>query len=226
MTSTLGAQRIQKVELSWPARGGAWARVSTEIAAVPPGPATLTIGDLSLVGHVLPGRAGDDAPSSWSGVWKSGAAWDTVLPRRAPYQSDDGVRLKTVLATLALECGGVPFVQPADRSLGPFWCRPRVTASRQPWTGADELAALADARAILPWWVTAAGVTRFDARPTGTVKASARVSGRTMTRGVRVVGVDSPLAFAPGLSFEGAIISRIVARETGGGPVTLELWTS
>jgi hypothetical protein len=224
--STLGTRRIQEVELHWPEYGAALARVTTEAGSVPVGPATLTIGDLSLVGAVLPDRAGEDAPASWSGVWKSGAAWDTVLPVKPPHQSDDGVRLKTVIAALVLECGSPAIVAPADRALGAHWCRPKRDAAGLPWTGADELAALARARALLPWWVTAAGVTRFDARPAGTITAASRVSGRSLTRGVRTIGVDSPVAFAPGLTFEGARIARIIVRDSGGGSPTLELWTS
>lgn len=225
--STVGRERLQSVELHWPYYGGSWARVSTEVGRVPPGPATLVIGDLSLVGAILPDRAGDDAPSAWSGIWASGAAWDTVLPARDGYQSDDGVRLKTVLSDLAKECGNAPLVMPVDVAVGTYWTRPLTDGSRRPWTGKHELTTLARARAVpSPYWLDALGVTRFGPRPTGIIRAAARVTRRDLTRGMRLLGVDSPKAFAPGLSFEGDVISRMVIREKGGGGVSVETWTT
>ena len=226
--STIGTKRLQSVELHWPYYGGAWARVSTEIDTVAPGPATLTIGDLVLVGAILPDRAGENAPASWSGIWASGSGWSTVLPpRKDCYQNDDGVHLKTVLGDLAKDCGGMPIVQPPDRSVGLYWTRPLLGGDRRPWTGRDELAALARGNYVpSPYWIDAAGVTRFGPRPTGSVTAAARVTKRDLTRGLRVLGVDSPKAFAPGLSFENAVISRLVIRETSGGSVTVETWTT
>lgn len=227
MPSKIGNQILQGVELHWPYYGGAWARVSTEAGAVPPGPATLTIGDLVLVGTILPDRAGLNAPSSWSGIWASGTAWDAVLPPRDGYQADAGVRLKTVLGDLVKECGGPAIVMPPDAPIGAFWSRPLTGADGRPWTGKRELTALAQARRLpSPHWLDAANVTRFGPRPTGKVSVPARVTRRDLTRGMRLFGVDSPKAFAPGLSFEGAVISRLVIREKGGESVTVETWTT
>jgi hypothetical protein len=225
--SLVGSQRLAAVELHWPYYGGAWARVSTEVGAVPAGPARLTIGDLVLPGAILPDRAGINAPSAWSGIWAMGSGWDTVLPPRASYQSDDGVRLKTVLSDLARECGNLPIALPADIAVGTYWSRPLTGGDRRPWTGKHELAALARGRHVpTPYWIDSLGVTKFGARPTGTIRAAARVTKRDLTRGMRLLGVDSPLAFAPGLSFEGEVIYRMVVREKGGGSVTVETWTT
>lgn len=222
--STLGGKKIQAVELHWPTWGSWWARVATEAGTVPDGLTTLTIGDLSLVGTVLPERNGEGAPSSWSAIVMGAAAWDTVLPARAAYQSDDGVRLKTVLADLARECGGALMAQPKDAALGPFWARPRLGPGGRPWTGRDELAALVRVGALGGWWPDIAGVTRFGARPGGVVLAKTREQPGTPTRGLRMVGVDAPAAFAPGKSWQGRTIGRTVIRDTSGGAIRVELW--
>lgn len=221
--STLGAQRLQSVTLHWPTWGQWWARVSTEIGTVAAGKATLTIGDLSLVGTVLPGRFGESAPSSWEAIVTGGAAWDTVLPPRAAYQNDDGVRLKTVLGDLARECGAT-IVQPKDAPLGAYHARPLVGPTNRPWTGKNELDTMVRAKSIGGWWPDAGDVTRFGARPAGDVTAEAREQPGAPTRGLRVIGVDSVAAFAPGRTWKGVIIARMVVRETGDAPPMLELW--
>lgn len=222
--SSIGSQRISGVELVWQRYGTSWARVSTELGAVPAGPAVLTIGDLILQGNVVPGRIGDNAPNAWSGIWVTGAGWDTVLPVRVAYQSDDGVRLKTVLKDLAKDCGGMALTQPADLSVGPFWTRPKFNADKRRRTGRDELNALVSARAVLPWWLDAQGVTRFDARTTGEVAAVSRVTGRDLTIGMRRASVDSPASFVPGGTFEGARMGRVIVRESEGKGFTVETW--
>lgn len=210
--SFLGSKRILRVTLEMPRYGGAWAKIATEAGAVAVGPATLTVGDLALVGAVVDGQAGEDGPSAWVGIWRSGTAWDTVLPARPAYQNDAGVKLSTVLAQLAKDCGAV-IVQPTDRTLGAFWTRPTRSASGKPRTGADELAALIKGRFLEPWWVDALGVTRFGTRTGVAVTAAARVLDRDRTRGTREIGTESPAAFAPGGTFEGATIAHLTVRE-------------
>ncbi len=223
--STLGTARLQAVELHWPTWGAWWARCSTEIGVVPPGKATLTIGDRALVGTVLPGRFGEGAPSSWSAIVTGGAAWSAVLKPRAAYQNDDGVRLKTVLGDLATECKAT-IVQPPDAPLGAYYARPSTGATRRPLTGKDALDALVRARILAGWWVDALDVTRFGPRPAGDIVATVRKMPSDPTRGVRVVGVDSVAPFVPGLRFEGVTVARMVIRETGHAPPVVELWDS
>ncbi len=224
--SDLAGQRLKKVELHRPRWGAAWARVSTELGAVPGGPATLTVGDLALKGTVIGDRSGEDAPSSWSGIWVNGAAWDTVLPARPAYQSDAGVRLKTVLKDLAADCGGPAIVQPTDAALGAFWARPRRNGDRSLRTGRDELAALVRGGYVpAPWWADDLDVTRFGGRTTGEIAAASRVTARDPVQGMRFLGVDSVAAFVPGGTFEGARIGRVVIREADGDGFTVETWT-
>lgn len=220
----LGKQRLSRVELVWQRYGTSWARCSTELGAVPVGPAVLTIGDLILQGAVVSGRCGEDAPSSWSGIWVTGAAWDTVLPVRVAYQSDDGVRLKTVLKDLAADCGNAPLVQPADAALGPFWTRPKRNGDKSRRTGRDELNALVSARAMPPWWIDAQGITQASVRSFGEVAAVSRITARDLTIGMRRASVDSPASFVPGSTLESATIRRVVVRESDGAGFTVETW--
>ncbi len=218
--SQLGTQRIQRAELHYPRYGTAWARVSTVANAVPAGTATLTIGDLVLAGTVLPGRGGEDSPSSWTGIWVSGAGWDTVLPVRPPYQNDSGVRLKSVLSDLAVDCG-VSVTLPADAPMATHWLRATHTDNGAARTGRDELAILMRRGYIPTWYVDPQGITRFATRASGAVKATVRILSRDLARGRRTVGLESPAAFVPGGTFEGAIIERVVIREDA-GKLTLE----
>lgn len=222
--STIGTASIQKLELHWPRWGNAWARIITATGAPKPGPATLTIADLSLVGTVTP-QSGENGPAEWAGIFVQGSGWDTALPARPPYQADAGVRLKTILADLASDCGKVAIVQPPDASVGPFWLRPTLSARRVPWTGRDELAALVRGAYVEPWWTDPKDVTRFGGRTSGPVTAPSRLITRDLQRGWRKLGIDKVAPFAPGGTYEGARIERLIVREDGDS-LTCETWTT
>ena len=222
--SFLASQRIQRVTLEVPHHGTAWAHVETEAGPVATGPATLTVGDVVMMGAVVPGQSGDNGPSSWVGIWRNGTAWDTVLPSRPAYQNDSGVRLLTVLVQLADDCGAV-IAAPPDMAMGPFWARAARDASGKRRTGRNELDALVKGRYLAPWWIDSIGVTRFGNRPGIPVPAAARVTVRDLTRGSRVVGTESPVAFMPGNVFEGTPIERVIIRESS-AKITVQTWTS
>ena len=222
--SFLATQRIQHVALEVPRYGGAWARVGTELGPVAPGPATLKVGDVELLGTVISGQSGDNGPSSWVGIWRSGTAWDTVLPARPAYQTDAGVKLLTVLNHLANDCGAA-IVAPTNSSIGNFWIRASRDASGFPRTGRDELNAMIKGRLLSQWWIDPAGVTRFNERHGVPVTAAARVTKRDMTRGSRDIGTESPLAFMPGNIFEGATIERVIIRESS-AKISVQTWSS
>lgn len=222
--SFLASQRIQRVALDLPRYGSAWARVETENGAVANGPATLIVGDLALIGAVVDGQSGENGPSSWAGIWRSGTAWDTVLPRRPAYQNDSGVRLLTVLNQLASDCRAA-IVPPSNATMGAFWTRASRGADNKPRTGRDELDALIKGRFLAPWWPDPLGVTRFSVRAGIPVVAAARVIARDLTRGWRTMGTESPLAFTPGNVFEGATIERVIVRESS-AKITVQTWTS
>lgn len=222
--STLGGITIQTVELHIPRWGGARARIETADGAVPVGPATLIVGNLSLVGNVVPERAGENAASSWVGIWESGFAWQTILVGRTAYQNDDGVQLKSILTDLARECGRVAIEQPTNRSVGAWWVRKRLGPDRKSRTGADELAELGRAGYLPgPWWADVDGTTRFGGRTAGAVTVEARLLGRDLDAGRREIGTESPAAFLPGGSYDGATIGRVVIRERN-AELRVETW--
>jgi hypothetical protein len=223
--SSLGAQRIQTVELHLPRYGTAWAKVATQNGTVSPGPALLTIGNLPHVGTVIDGQSGINGPSAWVGIWRNGTAWDTVLPPRPAYQNDAGIKLSTILTDLAKDCGRAVIVQPPDAIVGAYWVRASRAADGRPRTGRDELAALIRARILPAWWVDPLDVTRFGVRVAPPVTAATRILGRDLTRGLREGGTESPLAFMPGASFEGQVIERVIIRESS-GKLSVEPWTS
>ena len=78
---------------------------------------------------------------------------------------------------------------------------------------------------ITTWYVSPQGVTVFAPRSSGEVKATVRILSRDLARGRRVVGLESPAAFVPGGTFEGAIIERVVIHEDA-GKLTLETWAA
>ena len=166
MPFLLAGLAVSSASLRVPRYGMPTARV--ELQTVPTTPlvagqrATLQLGDLSLVGTLLPagGDFGDVASWDWMG---GAAAWDQEVEART-YRDDSGILLSAVLADLALDAAaatgatdgtsfgavldGIP-----DRSLGYAWTRPTATAS-------DLLRALAgDA-----WWVAPDGTTHVGAR--------------------------------------------------------------
>lgn len=220
--STVGSQLVQRVELHYPRHGTSWARVETVKDPVPLGPALLTIGDLVLAGTII--RSGIDSPSSWVGIWVTGAGWDTPLPTRPPYQNDSGVRLKSVLTDLATDCG-VSVALPVDTSMGTHWSRSALAGNRRSRTGRDEIVTLQRLGHFPTWWVDPQGVTRFAVRTGSAIKAASRVTRRNTVRGQRALGVDSPAAFTPGGTFEGVIVERVIIREDG-GKLVLETWES
>jgi hypothetical protein len=217
--STLDAARVLKIHvLHVPPAGGFYAELHLDATTLPAlGTATLTVGDLSLVGTVT-ASAFDDHPIGGAKprvVIEGGAGWMRPLP--APdrrYEAADGVRLLTVLRDLA-DLVGEPYDAPTDAPL-PATYRWPASTPREPVTGADVLADLMTRGAIPTWRVEPGGRTRFDAWPSlGAADAVGRVMRRNLARGRRTVGLDNRVAaFLPGSALEGVTTRRLIVRET------------
>jgi hypothetical protein len=202
------------------------ADVILERGAMPaPGPATLQIADLALVGKILPGRGGLDAPDQPHVVIAGGSGWDRLLTTAGSYTSSGNVRLTTVVRDLA-ELAGEAYDAPAEAKLPPTY-EWTASAPRAPRRVRDVLADLVLRRAITTWRVSPTGRTRFDGWPLiGPADNAGRVTSRGMARGVRYVGLDTrAAAFLPGGTLEGATIARVIYYETGGA-LSAEVWTS
>ena len=215
--STLNALRVLTASVHVPSTGAWWAEVTLDSSALPAvGVATLTIGDLSLVGQVI--RTGfDDNPKGAKpfAVVRGGAGWKKPVAMAGSYTGS--VRLSTILTDLAALTGET-LVQPADVVLGTSYAW-QAHDPDSPVHYEDVLADLMARGAVPSWRVDpAAGATRFDAWPSrGAADGRGRVMDRRLSRGHRHVGLDvSVAAFLPGATLEGAAVSRVILSETGG----------
>lgn len=219
--STLDAARVLAIHsLHIPPAGGWLADVWLDATALPAlGPATLTVGDLVLVGRVT--QAGmDDHPTGGARprvTHAGGAGWDTLLTQAGAYDGHgSGVRLSTVLRDLANQCGET-YDPPAVDSLLPLFYRWPASTPREPVRGRDVLADLMTRGAIPTWRVDpATGRTAFSQWPTlGAADSAGRVMGRNLARGRRHVGLDVRVAaFLPGSQLEGVATRRLIVAET------------
>jgi hypothetical protein len=214
--SDLSGTRVLEVHsLHVPPAGGWLADLSLDATALPPlAMATLTIGDLSLVGTVT-SAAFDDHPLGGARprvLLEGGAGWGKPLARLGQYGGGP-LRLSVVLRDLAGLVGEF-YDPPADVLLPDSWGWP---AGARGWT---VLADLRERGAISTWRVDpATGHTVFTPWPsTGAADATGRIppGGRNLTLGKRHVLLDSRVAaWLPGGTVEGVAIRRLRLWQTG-----------
>lgn len=233
--SDLGGAQIQQLLCHVPPSGAWWATtlLVNGTTAPPLGRTTLQIGaDLLLVGDVV--RQGFDATSQPRAVVRGGAGWWLPLARAETWQSDAGVKLRTVLAALQRAAataraatglgGGETLAMPPDASLGSAYGWPAASAER-PSTGAMALGTLVTRGALVTWRIEPAGGTVFTPWPSiGAADNLARVMRRNSEVGRRELGLDTRVAaFLPGCTIEGTQIRRTLYRELA-GHLTAEVW--
>lgn len=213
--SDVGGIPVERCTLSLP-RFGAWRAVAKLIGgSAPTGPVSLTVGDLVLEGTVLRGGLDDSDDPSVTVVGAPG--WDRAIRSPLSYQSDGGVRLRTVLADLSTRAAE-PIDQPGDVSLGQAWAIPAAGRLR------DALAALHRAGRLERWRVDPDGVTRFGARAGAEVTSRAEVLKRDQSLSQLEVGIDSVADMLPGNLLEGATILRVLVHESR-ARLYAEVWT-
>lgn len=217
--STFNAQRIVRAHLHVPSSGAWWADVALEQGALPSGPATLTLGDLSLVGGVL--TAGYDQAACPRVTLAGGAGWRAPLAAPGGYASTTGVRLSTVLrdlAALAVYPGGPAtgetYDAPPEVVLGPGYGWDASTMAR-PLRARGVLAELVSRGALPTWRVQPAGSTAFSPWPAlGAADARVTILDRDRAKGVRMLGLtEAVAAILPGATLEGVTIARVVVTE-------------
>lgn len=210
--SSLGSLAITRLSLAYPRFGAWWADCTLAGEEAPTGPATLVVGDLTLVGSVI--RSGLDATGKPHAVVVGGAGWERELAAPLSYQADVGVRLKTVLTDIATRAGE-PMEQPADRALDPHFSAVASTP-RAPVRLRDVLSSMHRAGYVDKWRIDPDGVLRFGARvgsvPTGRVT----VMRRNLARGKRALGIDDPAQFLPGAIVDGVVVRQLYVQETSG----------
>lgn len=218
MSDLSGAPVLVVHELHVPPAGGWLADLWLSTMTLPAiGPATLTVGDLSLVGAVTQADF-DDHPIGGARprvTVEGGAGWNVPLSRAGIYQSPSGVRLSTVLSDLAGLVGEAVDLPP-DLLLPPDFRWPASTAA-EIVTGGSVLSGLVVLGAIPTWRVDpSTGHTVFTPWPTlGPADGIGRVLRRNLARGRRTVGLDTRVAaFLPGGSVEGVTTRRLRLHET------------
>lgn len=179
---------------------GAWV-ADFKLATPDPMPAaaTVTLGNLSLIGTALR-TAPFVGAREWRGV--AGAhGWQGTLQPRAYGNSQ--VMLSTVLQDAALELGESVNVQ-ADVSLGGGYTRPLGQAG--PPTGAELLYQLG-----VNWWIDNAGVTQIGTRTTqaiapGTFQVMSERSGY----GLFDIATEDYASWVPGSTFTAPTVTGTV----------------
>jgi len=211
MTATLAGLDVLVADVQIPPSGAWFATCSLNASALPAlGGASLTIGDLVLVGAII--RADwDDHPGGGRVVAtvRGGAGWRLPVKRAGSYSASGGVKLSTVIADLA-RMTGEPCAAPVEASLGTAFAWPAHTPLA-PVHGSHVLADLV-ARGFLPTWRIEpfTGRTVFTSWPALTAAdGRGRITGRARDRGRRTVGLDVQVAaFLPGATLEGVTIAR------------------
>lgn len=215
--STLGPSTIAHLyECHIPPAGGFYADMSLETGALPAIGARLTLamGDLSLVGTVT--SSAYDLPDQPRVLLLGGAGWSTPTAA-ASFQSAGGVRLSTVLRTLAMGAGNEPYDAPPEAIVGQAFGWPGSTPT-EPVDARAVLAHLVRRKTLTTWRVAPNGRTRFDAWPKlGAADTFGRIKGRNLSVGARRVALDThAAAFLPGATLEGVTIRRVIFREKPG----------
>lgn len=225
--STLGTQRTHSTSLHYPDTGAPRADIILEAGAPPAvgSRITLTLADLAVVGTVT--TSGDDITGGQGSarphvVLVGGYGWENGLASPPTYQNGGGVKLSTLLRDLA-SLANEPIELPTDVTIGDHWTCPAARPGEY-LRVRDVLSHLFEQGLCPPWRVDPDGVTRFGVRTGGAISARATVLRRDLGVGLRVVGLDSPAAFLPGNTLEGAPVRRVVFNETAGS-LTADLWS-
>jgi hypothetical protein len=219
IATSAGALNIVSAKLHIPSAGAWRADLLLDHGDPPTGAATVTIGDLVLVGTVL--RSGLDAADRPHCTVIGGRGWFASVSAPRAFQSTAGVRLGTVLAALASGAGQT-IVQPADRTIGEYY---ELQASRpgEPVTYADALNDLARTGACPPWRVDPDGVTRFGPRQAQAVTGRATLLRSDRGTGFATYGLDAPATWLPGHTVDGVAIDRIDICENA-GKLEADVW--
>lgn len=191
--ATLGAATVTRARAQLP-RWGVWTaevRTDRDAGLIEGGPATLTIADLVLVGHVVHG--GVHVGTGYYLLAGGAKGWRTVVKERA-YRNDAGVKLSLVVADLARDAGEKVAPGFEDRRLGPAWTRPSRAADGRPLPASSSLQAASPGA----WYVGEDGVTRIGRRSASTLKVPAELVLEPMpARASAVVALEEIAALLP-----------------------------
>jgi hypothetical protein len=203
----LNGLRIVTARILLPA-WGAWSgdvQLAEDTAIT--GPATVTIGNLSLVGAAY--RDGAFAGSRSTRLVGGAGGWRRTVPRRFYADTTNGVKLATVARDVAAEAGETVANVPAG-TVGSYFTRCLAPASRC-------LALLVGREG---WYIDNAGVTQLAARPATTIASPFTVVQFRPDWGEVWIATEDPAAWMPGAVFSSATVPA--ARTVASSSVVLD----
>jgi hypothetical protein len=175
--------------------GAWWVDVDLTDPAELTGAVTVKLADVTASGTIVSGGV-----AHGRGAYRivSGAGgWGKALPPKA-YHNDAGVKVATVLADAARECGETLGALPTAR-LGPHFARMGATPNTL-GTGFELLNMLAPGA----WYADFAGVVQFGARPATTYAGDATRSRTSPAAGVVELVTDEIATLVPGVQVDGS----------------------
>jgi hypothetical protein len=212
VTATLNGARVVSARIVTPWRGVWFAELDLDpdVAVVPTGKATLTIGTATLVGTVDPRASGRFVKTVRVRLVGGAGGWDKgVAPQH--WHNDAGVKTATVYAATASAVGEVVKVA-KPVSLGADFARTAGPASRV--FGGDD------------WYVDAAGVTQVASRPAATPDVSVEIL--SFDASAKSLEVSADALVLPGTTFtdarfDGELVARDVEQtfDTAGSRATV-----
>lgn len=208
--ATLAGVPIARATTQIPAWGLAWADVDlAEAESLPMAMATLDIAGQPFVGTLVSGGVFEGRAAYH---WVAGAGgWRNEIKAKA-YANDAGVKASTVLADAAREVGET-LASPPSTKLGPHFARRKGTASSM----LHELAPRG-------WYVDAAGVTCFGARPTVAYVGDAVRVTRDPRMGLIELATEDISQLLPGVQIDGASAATDVEYSLDAARLTVRVY--
>lgn len=213
--------RIQTADLSLPS-AGAW-RVEVVAdsgeAPTPGNAATFRSGTLTLSGKVA--RAGLDHGGKPHATIFGGLGWESLVAKPLSFQSSSGVRLSTVLSSVA-SGAGESINPPSDRTIGDYFELVASTATNAVrWS--TVLDRLVRANILTTWRVDFAGTTQFDVPPSSKPAGRTTLVDRSSGVGAFIYSIDDPADVAPGKTLPEGTVSRATVHEEA-SKTTATVW--
>jgi hypothetical protein len=181
-----------------------------------PDAVSLTVGNLTMIGHVY--RTASYGGERRCRVVAGAGGWRRDLTARH-YQLAGGIQLSLVLRDAALEVGESVNV-PSDGVIGSDYVREAAPASRV----LRQLAGPA-------WYVDPLGVTQIQPWPVVVVGSDFTVTRQDSDRGVVEIATEDPASWLPGASFSGPTLDGTYTNKgcrvafDGGGKLRFEVLT-
>lgn len=216
-TMTANGFRVVSGSVTFPYYGTWSADLEVDATAALATAVTLVIGDLTVRGTVT--RQALFAGSVRARVVGGAAGWRNVVPARG-YAHDAGVKLSSVLADAARDCGESINVA-TDRVLGANYAREAGKAENLLALELDD-----------EWWMDANGTTQTGPRASTPIVTPFNVIKRHGARGQIEIATEAISSWQPGRTFSSLTIpdtqtvSSVTVEATNEGKIRLQVLTA